>query len=491
MIVEFGTNGQNPMRCHQARENLELLVLGELGGAERAEVEAHLARCPECRAAAEACRLLVRQIKPAAQTGAPRPDFERAVRSAVAAEIGAERRRRRVRRAVAAAGALAAVLVLVPAIRGAWQGLESGPGPAAVNTAQAPDADVAPERWRFTGASAAPASVADGLVVRGNSMYLLGSERASAVSSAEPAGAYVVAIDSATGRPRWRSGFQSLGYLAADRHRVYCLSPAGPQRLQLVALDAADGKTLWRYSQDSPRRLHSPCRPVPLRGGRVCWTHHNTIHVLNAETGEPTWTRALPGEGRISCAVGEADLLYVVTGRALHCLKSDSGDECWTEAFDQALSGWDRPLLGLAGRRVYFVQSRAARGARLFCADLDTRRLVWDRPIAPARCLLATPEAVYLRAERVLALDSRTGRPMWTCPAAGCGPLTLIDGRIHFVDSSDRGRLVALDRRTGQKAWELPGILSCDAFTKVGDTGYIKTQDGIVHAIAFRGPDRS
>ena len=44
--------------------------------------------------------------------------------------------------------------------------------------------------------------------------------------------------------------------------------------------------------------------------------------------------------------------------------------------------------------------------------------------------------------------------------------------------------------RTGHKAWEMPGILSCDAFTKVGSTGYIKTQDGTVHALAMGGPRR-
>lgn len=118
---------------------------------------------------------------------------------------------------------------------------------------------------------------------------------------------------------------------------------------------------------------------------------------------------------------------------------------------------------------------------------LAGRRLIWQEPIPAARCLLAAGGRIYVRAERILALNGATGRRLWVCAAGGCGPLTLSDGLICFVDSSRAGRLVALEQHTGRKAWEILGIRSCDAFRRVGTTGYIKTHDGTVRAIALAG----
>jgi hypothetical protein len=47
--------------------------------------------------------------------------------------------------------------------------------------------------------------------------------------------------------------------------------------------------------------------------------------------------------------------------------------------------------------------------------------------------------------------------------------------------------LVALNRYTGSKVWELAGMRSCNAFVKVNGTGFLKTHDGVIHAIIFKG----
>ena len=123
--------------------------------------------------------------------------------------------------------------------------------------------------------------------------------------------------------------------------------------------------------------------------------------------------------------------------------------------------------------------------------DLATRGLVWQRAAPGARSLLAAEGAVYVRGQRVQALDGSSGRLLWSRAALGCGPLTYADHQLHYVDSDGGGRLLALRARTGTTAWEVPGIRSCGAFAKVGDTRYIKTQDGIVHAIVPGHPGQS
>ena len=477
------------MLCQEAAENIELFVLGELAPARQAEMEAHLARCADCRAAASECRRLVGAIRLAADERGPSRAFASAVRSAVAAGIQAERRRLRVRRMAVAVGSAVALLVVGLAV---WR-LRRVPSEAepradgaretAVGSEEAARSVPGPgeEKWRYENARAVPTSIADGIVVRGTSMFLLRNDEA---------GPRVVAIDAATGAARWRSACASLGYLAADRARVYCLVSARRRTLELAALSGADGKTLWRYRPDAPGRFLSPCRPMPVRGDRVCWTARRAVHMLDARTGRPVWTREIPDEGRISCAVVRGDDLYVVTGKKLHCLRADSGSQSWTQGLQEPAVCAERPLLALAGQRLYAVQTRLGHDSRLLCMALATRRLHWTRKVPWARSLLAAKDAVYLRSGQILALDARDGKKLWACAAAGCGPLTLVDGRVHFVDAGEPGRLVALDQRTGHKAWEMPGILSCDAFTKVGSTGYIKTQDGTVHALAMGGPRR-
>ena len=115
-------------------------------------------------------------------------------------------------------------------------------------------------------------------------------------------------------------------------------------------------------------------------------------------------------------------------------------------------------------------------------------RCLRQREVRGVRHLLATPEGVFLRGEDIRAYAPATGRPLWRRAAGGCGPLTSHGGLIHFVDSGGGGRLLALRPRSGGKVWEIAGIRSCDAFRRVGRTGYIKTQDGVIHAIALRTP---
>ena len=125
------------------------------------------------------------------------------------------------------------------------------------------------------------------------------------------------------------------------------------------------------------------------------------------------------------------------------------------------------------------------------CVDPQTRRVAWKTAVPNALHLLAAGGGLYLRGHDVRALDSATGRTVWTRPAEGCGAMTLADGLLHFADARASGRLVALDARTGRTAWEMPGLRSCDALVTAGGTGYLKTQDGVIYALALAGPGPS
>jgi outer membrane protein assembly factor BamB len=299
-------------------------------------------------------------------------------------------------------------------------------------------------------------------------------------------GFHVAAIDTGTGDLRWLSRSQSCGYLAADQSRVFSLAMAGARALELVALDADNGSVLWRYEPGGQPGLGGPCPPVPVSNDRVCWTNGKTVHFLNAATGARVWSRSIENEGPLSCPVPAGASLYVATAKQVRRLEMGSGQDQWTERIQADGAGLKRPILAIHGRSLYFTQTRLNQGATLFCMDLDSRTTVWKRSVPPSQFLLAADAGVFLRAQKILALDRRTGETLWSHDAAGCGPLTLVDGLIHFADSSEPGRLLAMEQRTGRTAWEIDGIRSCDALATVNGTGYIKSQDGIVHAIELR-----
>lgn len=472
------------MNCDEVRDNLEWLVMGGLGDEDASRTRAHLARCEACAAVERDYRHLVGRIRRDGCATVARPAAERAIRLAIdaeIAEIAAARSRPRGVRVLWAVASVAAVLLIALVIWRPWRDEPpTAPAPAGLSWAPLPTASAGrlstvAERWRYAGARTQTTSIADGVVVRGERMYLLCND---------PRGARVVAVDAATGVQRWRSAVASLGYLAADRAHVFCLA-ADRRRVELVASAAGDGSVIWRYPQDRPGLLGGMCRPVVVTGERVCWTNGPAVHMLTAATGRELWTWAPPDEGPPSSAVVNGDDLLVATRSAVHCLSVRTGREKWRQPLPRDAPGRGPPLLAAGAGKAYIVRGRRACRGRLVTMDLATRAVLWRRNIPVVRSLLATDEGLYLRGREIVGLDHQTGRQRWACEAGGCGPLTLIDGRIHFVDTRRCGRLVAIEPLTGRKAWEITGIRSCDAFARVGRTGYIKTRDGVVHAIAL------
>jgi outer membrane protein assembly factor BamB len=299
--------------------------------------------------------------------------------------------------------------------------------------------------------------------------------------------ARVAALDIRTGRQNWLSDIQGCAHLLADDSRVYCLAPGEPGKLDLVALDAADGKTVWKYPQQCPDPLRSPCRPTLLPAGRICWTTNTTVQTLSCADGELLWAHSIPQGGLLSVAAIVDDDIYVTNVAGLHCLNSTTGDESWRLSYSGVKSGLDRPLLTAAETEIYVSLSLGLTASRLLCMDQAAHKMLWSKDVARVTHLYAVGDMLYLRDQNVQALDRTTGQLLWTCPATGCNPVTYAEGLAYFVDSRDQGRLVALNRYTGRKVWELAGMKSCNAFIKIDDTGYVKTHDGVVHAIVFKG----
>lgn len=463
------------MNCESVQRELELFVLGELSEAEGAGVAVHLWDCAACRAAEAELRAIVDDIRRVERPVRPSPKLQATVCATARSVLAAEARRRLLLRRVKFIAA--AVLLISLSVWAVWRipGRRSGPkaGPGS------PPAEAklsVPERWQYRGARAVPTSVADEVVVYGQTMYLL---------TQGDVATGVAAIDIESGEPRWRSDVPCIGYLAADDRRVFCLGSVRPQAVDLLALNASDGEFLWRYSYAKPHSLRAKSRPAPLSGNRICWTTDAIVHLIDAITGEALWTSEIAGEGLLSAVAVKENTLYVASSRGLHALDIQSGKPMWRGELDREQASDGRPLLALAGRHAYIAQERSRDTVRLVCFDLDTRRVVWEKIMPKVQHLLAGDGTLYVRNHGIHALDGATGAARWSYAATGCSPLSREYGLLYFTDAAQSGRLVALDERTGAEAWEIAHVRSCNGFTKVGSTGYIKTLDGVVHAFAL------
>ena len=463
------------MNCAEVNQKMELFVLGEVPKSEQAAIKAHLAVCPACNSAQAEYRLLVTEIKRDAQPYSLRLDFVRAVRSAAKTEIRSIALRSFARRIVTITGSATACLLfalviwhIAAKIRNSEFGIRNSRQSRAPSILQA---------WQHRGARSVPGSMADEVVVRGQNVYVLQEYGGQA---------YVSALDVRTGRQKWLSDIQSCGYLLADDARVYCLSQNEAAKFDMVALDAANGKTLWKYPHQSPDPLRSPSRATLLPTGRICWTTNATVHVLSCANGEPSWTHTIADDSLLSAAVVMDNNLYVTNSIKLYCLNIETGELSWSLAYGGAISGQDLPLLHEEGGSIYASLSLGF-GSRLFCIALKEHKILWSKVVGHVTDLQVIGDMLYVRDQDVQALDRTTGQLLWTYSATGCNPLTYAEGLAYFVDSSDQGRLVALNRYTGCKVWELVGMRSCNAFVKVDSTGFLKTHDGVVYAITFKG----
>jgi anti-sigma-K factor RskA len=113
---------ERPDGCRDWRPLLGAYVLGDLGGSERAGLEAHLEGCPQCRAEAESLRTVARLLPLADpdrfSQAAPQPaaDLSKRIAAAIGGEERVERRRRRWRFGFALGGAVAALAAAALAI---------------------------------------------------------------------------------------------------------------------------------------------------------------------------------------------------------------------------------------------------------------------------------------------------------------------------------------------------------------------------------------
>jgi len=480
------------MNCDKVKNEIELYVLGDLPNAQRKAIAEHLYRCPKCRLVETEYLAILERIREETEPQRMQLQFALNLRSAVREEISntAIRSQRRVVWTVGVTAVCAIVGIVILALQygqnNYWQKYRlefPGTESPQKNHASEVTADLSEGSWRaawqFTGARAVTSSAADELTLGGGRVYVWLDEKG---------GNHIAAYDAVTGQRQWRTEAEYCGFLASDDLRVYGIRAMRTGAFALTALDGNRGKELWsKVARNPSKRPWRPNTPIVLADNTLCWTTCNHLHLFRCSDGKTIWSVRFDKERILSKAIPIGSRLYVAGQQNIYCVDPATGQADWNLAIGESAGKWRQPLLTAGNNRVFVSQEIGFGNSRVTCIDITNQAVAWDKIVSRISHLCAGGERLYVRSQHIQAFDAVNGREVWEYVAAGCGPVTYARNRIYFIDTRRQGSLVALNESIGEKVWQWRGVASCNAFVRVGDLGYVKTNDGVVHAIHCKG----
>lgn len=261
---------------------------------------------------------------------------------------------------------------------------------------------------------------------------------------------------------------------------------------------------LWSFSDPQSRVADYSSSPA-VAGGRVyagcaqasVFDSTGMVYCVDAGTGKRLWQFQTEKQVFSSPAVAGGKLyvgegLHVDSSCKLYCLDAATGKKLW--ALPTKSHTESSPAV--VGGKVYF----GAGDDGVYCVDAATGKPLWHQggmhvdispAVADGRVYLGTGYGKL----QALALDARTGRPVWSAPCdlPAWGSPAISGSRVvygigngDFVKSapSPKGGVWCLDRATGKQVWrtDLPDAV-VTAVLAAGDRAYAGCRDGSVYAL--------
>jgi len=261
-----------------------------------------------------------------------------------------------------------------------------------------------------TGSSSSGRLSAVPLVAGGKVFTLDAAGRVSAFSSASGAKVWSTSLT-----PENESRSEGFGGgLALEGERLIATTGYGT----VVALNPADGTVQWTKAMGEPIR-NSPTSS----GGKVFFvSSDNTLHALNANTGEEAWkSRGLPQVAtllsNVSPAVASGTVVAPFAAGDIIAYQSGSGKRSWADFLSRTSETSAAGILGDPARPAVDrgVVYAVSHGGRMIATSLGSGARVWTRNVASTQMPWLAGDAVFVvdTAGRLMALGRSDGQPRW------------------------------------------------------------------------------
>ncbi|EOG7788242.1 outer membrane protein assembly factor BamB [Vibrio fluvialis] len=261
---------------------------------------------------------------------------------------------------------------------------------------------------------------------------------------------------------------------------------------EVKALDPANGKVIWKTNleKETPARLSGGI--ASAYGQIYIGSENGEVIALNAETGEETWRVNVEGEVLAAPTADQNQIIVNTSRGALVALDEQTGEQKWTistEVPNLTLRGDSRPVATSGG--VFWGTS----AGRLAAAISERGQLIWQQPVGQPKGATEIDRLVDVDSSpliigstlytvgfngQLIAIDLRSGNPMWKRNYSSSTDLASDGGRLFVV--TDKDHVVAVDARSGTELWSndqlqhrlLTAPVLINGFVVVGDSeGYL------------------
>jgi outer membrane protein assembly factor BamB len=320
----------------------------------------------------------------------------------------------------------------------------------------------------------------------GDSVYVIGQDR--------DGGAWVAAIDAATGELRWR--FSPDNEL--DGETVFMTAEGGDDDTVIVsrtirdageallALDAATGTLRWSapvgetFVRDDA--LDAVAGRVYAVDGAVNGT--DQIVMLDLKTGGVAWHVPAPDAGEAALVATRDEGLIVAAGSRLALISATDGTSAWTAtvpaagatSFVQFAVGGDPVVALVRGQGGATATGFAiADGRQLWSGTLDAVS-PFGRPSVVGQRLILNGASLADGVDDLVAVDLATGAIAWKVDAPSILSTATGHGAVYATDNATgASRLRSFARADGAERWTLtfPDLIELRVEATVGDMVYL------------------
>jgi outer membrane protein assembly factor BamB len=262
----------------------------------------------------------------------------------------------------------------------------------------------------------------------------------------------IYAIDAQNGKVLWSGGdFEATDTATAIAGDVIVGSG---QNGNVRALNRLNGNMIWSFNVG----IFAFAPPLIVDEAVYIATYEK-LYALDLKTGKPIWEAPLGSQMNfVSTPASEGDSIYISVGPLLVALDRSSGAERWRvetrQQFFWLALGHGLVYIGSADGYFYAYEQATGKERWKFKSSFGSDE-IWAAPAVAG-------DIVYTgsRDQYVYALNAESGQKTWAFKTAGesVGAPIISDGLVYLSDSDHAlppgvRRLHALDTATGKPVW--------------------------------------